>query len=112
MPRLPNASVAEIPDEKVRDYLLSTSHPVGRFKASFFFSLGFRREEYLELANAIQRLAQMAEAIPSDRSIYGQKYIVRGTITGPNGRSAILETVWIVLNSAPRPRFVTAYPGD
>ncbi len=27
-----------MPEEKIRDYLLSATHPIGRFKAAFFWS--------------------------------------------------------------------------
>jgi hypothetical protein len=39
--QLPNPDRAVVDDAKVRDYLLSPSHPVGRFKAVFFAALGF-----------------------------------------------------------------------
>ena len=35
---LPNIDKAVIEPEKLRDYLLSKSHPIGRFKAEFFRS--------------------------------------------------------------------------
>ena len=38
-----------VEDAKVRTYLLSSSHPVGRFKARFFRSLGFTEENWPEL---------------------------------------------------------------
>ena len=34
--KLPRAEHAVVEDAKVRDYLLSREHPVGRFKAAFF----------------------------------------------------------------------------
>ena len=39
--KLPNASGAIIEPAKLRDYLLSPAHPVGRFKAPFFVALGY-----------------------------------------------------------------------
>jgi len=39
--RLPNGDRAVVDDAKVRDYLLSPTHPVGRFKSVFFMALGF-----------------------------------------------------------------------
>ncbi len=39
--RMPGAERAVIDSAKIRDYLLSPSHPVGRFKAVFFASLGY-----------------------------------------------------------------------
>lgn len=36
MAKLPNAEQAVVEPAKVRDYLLSSAHPVGRFKAVVF----------------------------------------------------------------------------
>lgn len=36
--KLPNGQKAVVDERKVREYLLSASHPVGRFKARFFGS--------------------------------------------------------------------------
>jgi hypothetical protein len=41
---LPNADRAIVDPAKVRDYLLS--HPVGRFKAAFFLSLGYSQDRW------------------------------------------------------------------
>jgi hypothetical protein len=38
--RIPNADRGVIEAAKVHDYLLSRTHPVGRFKAAFFLALG------------------------------------------------------------------------
>jgi len=37
---LPNAERAVVDPVKVRDYLLSAVHPIGRFKARFFVAMG------------------------------------------------------------------------
>ena len=108
---LPNTRAAEIPIEKVRDYLLSTTHPVGRFKAAYFSSLGFNSGNPEQLLAAIRKIVESEAAFAADRTEYGQKYVVRGSITGPNGQTSVLDTVWIVLNSGSHPRFITAYPG-
>ena len=39
--QLPNAEQAVVDEVKIRTYLLSSEHPVGRFKAAFFRGLGF-----------------------------------------------------------------------
>lgn len=41
--RLPAAQLAIVEPAKIRDYLLSPEHPVGRYKASFFNALGGTR---------------------------------------------------------------------
>lgn len=97
--------------KKVRDYLLSATHPLGRFKASFFLALGYTSSNWDRLARDLRALAESQEAAVSDRNDYGQKYVVRGMLTGPSGRAVEVVTVWIILSGAEVPRFVTAFPG-
>ena len=108
---LPGAEQAIVDPAKVRDYLLSFEHPVGRAKAAFFATLGFTRDRWPELREALLQLARTEPATPGADTPFGQKYHVAGTIQGPSGRAAIVVTVWIVLTGEKRPRFVTAYPG-
>lgn len=109
--RLPNSDRAVIDSAKIRQYLLSTSHPVGRFKARFFESLGYSTDSWERLEADIRDLIVAAEARSSEKTDYGAKYEVRGTIIGPNGRSAEVVTVWIVLAGEDVPRLITAYSG-
>ena len=111
MPRLPRATDAVVDEIKVRDYLLSAEHPVGRSKARFFESLGYRRESWNRLRLDLLELAHHGEAIPGIPGPYGLKYEVRATLSGPTSRWARIVTVWIVLEGEEIPRFVTAYPG-
>lgn len=110
--RLPNADQAIIDPRKVRDYLLSLEHPVGRYKAHFFIWLGFTRVRWRDLRDQLQNIALQEEAEVAERTDYGQKYVVHGTIAGTAGRQAKVLTAWIVLNGEDMPRFVTAYPED
>jgi hypothetical protein len=97
---------------KVRDYLLSPSHPIGRFKGAFFRSMGYSGAEWQRLERDLRSLAASSDAVPSEATPYGQKYEVRGILQGPSGRAAALVTVWIVLTGEDAPRLVTAYPGE
>jgi len=47
---IPNADRATIDATKLRDYLLSATHPIGRFKARFLTALGFAPERWEEHA--------------------------------------------------------------
>lgn len=107
--KLPNAERAIIDPRKIRDYLLSSEHSVGRFKARVFARLGFSSETWQEFRAQLETIARHGEAEVSDRTDYGQKYIVRGTVGRMEGRAEVL-TVWIVLEGEDVPRFVTAYP--
>lgn len=109
--RLPNVDRAEMDDRKLRDYLLSESHPVGRFKAAFFRSAGFESGRSEALRAEIIRLSEAEEILRVEPSRYGAKYVVRGPIKSPSGRRVIIVVVWMVHSGEDYPRFVTAYPG-
>ena len=109
--RLPNADHAVIPPEKLRDYILSPVHPVGRFKSVFFRGLGYEADNYERLESDIRSLLG-ADAELAESNKFGAKYLVPGVIVGPNGRSGKIVTVWIILSEDSAPRFVTAYPED
>jgi hypothetical protein len=110
--KLPEAQWAVIAPTKIRDYLLSTLHPVGRFKAPFFASLGYTVANWQRLEQDMLGLAVSGDAEPGRESPYGQKYEIRGTLNGPSGRSARVLTVWIVRFESNVPQFVTAFPGE
>jgi len=109
---LPNAEHAIIDRAKLKDYLLSFSHPVGRFKARFFAGLGFSADRWdiLEQAFRVQHLSQDAEAGVEDG--FGQPFTIRAILQGPTGRSAVVVSVWFLRAGETEPRIVTAYPGD
>ncbi len=109
--KLPNTDSAIIPREKLQDYLLSQSHPVGRFKAAFFRSLGYSIDNWDALERDIRSLLSN-EVGNSQETEYGGKFEVRGEICGPTGQRAEIVTVWIVLKGKDFPRFITAYPGE
>lgn len=109
--KLPCANRAEIDPAKLTDYLLSPAHPVGRFKARVFAVAGYRRTEPAVLQNDLLELARRGEAETQPIGAFGQKFIVRGILQGPNGRLLAVVTVWIVRPGEQAPSFVTAYPG-
>jgi len=109
--RLPHSEQAIVEPEKVHDYLVSTSHPVGRFKATFFAALGYSVENWPQLRDAFLEIARSPDFKPGQQSPFGQKFPPRATLLGPSGRHALVVTVWIVPNGETAPRFVTAFPG-
>jgi len=107
---LANADRAVIDPAKVRDYLLSATHPVGRFKAAFFFALGYSADRWEVLRDDILALARTGIASPGQPSPYGRKLELDGILTGPSGRSVPVRTVWIFRPEEQFPRFVTVLP--
>ena len=109
--RLPGGERAIIDPDKLRDYVLSQGHPVGRFKAAFFASLGYEIDNWQDLDRALRTAASEAEAEPEERTTYGQKYRIRSMLERPAGRSAEIVSVWIILHDETTPRLVTVMPG-
>ena len=108
---LPVVERALIDPAKIRDYLLSAVHPVGRFKAVVFQALGYKADEWEKLRDDLLALARTTEAVPGKTSAFGRKYEVSGTLRGPNGREATITCVWLVPVDDGAPRFITAFPG-
>ena len=109
---LPNAEQAIIDPVKLHGYLLSTSHPIGRFKAAFFARLGYTATNWGALDRALreQHLTQPARLVETTR--HGRKFEIRAILKGPSGQSAMVLSAWMIRTADSVPRFVTAYPGE
>ena len=99
-----------IDSRKLREYVLSPSHPVGRFKAAYFGKLGYTQDNWQKLEAAIRACAARDEAESRESTPYGQKYGVRSILEGPNGTRAAVISIWIVRKGEAVPRFVTVMP--
>ena len=109
---LPNKSRAQVPLEKVTDYLLSETHAVGKSKAKYFRSYGFDDRNASDLVDGLLAIAQNAQVESSERSRFGVKYVLDGELETPNGDMIQVRTIWIIENDTEMPRFVTAYPAE
>jgi filamentous hemagglutinin len=110
MATLPGAHQAVIGPDKLRDYVLSPDHELGRHKARVFASaLGIDRRdwEYLH-AQIASRLAD-AEVSEVRTGSYGVRYSVPMLIEGLNGQTHEVTTGWIIEKEGAPPRFLTAY---
>lgn len=108
--KLPNLEQAEIPQEKITGYLLSTTHRDGRHKASFFLHYGFSAENWETLADALRRHASENEVCKTEPTAFGTRYVAEGPLQAPDSRTPIVRVVWFVERRKTVPRLVTAYP--
>lgn len=109
--KLPNANQAIILPEKITEYLLSPTHPIGRLKAQWFSRLGYNLDSAQILEEELRNMTKL-DAELAEESKYGQKYRIVGPITGPTGEIGVVVSIWIVRTGDTIPRFVTAYPGE
>jgi len=108
--QIPNADQAVIEPEKLYGYLLAPSHPIGRFKAAFFLTLGYTSDNWRRLDADLRSQHLSQESTLEASAMYGQKYTIRARLEGPSGASADTVSVWVVRTGEEFPRFVTAYP--
>ncbi len=108
--KLPRGDLAEVDSRKVREYLLSETHPIGRSKARFFRGAGFDEANGDVLVAALLYIARTHEVIETSVTVHGVKYALAGNVESPTGRQIRVRTIWIVDRGYDRPRFVTAYP--
>jgi hypothetical protein len=109
--RIPNADRAVIDPRKLRDYLLSPHHPLGRYKAHFFRALGYSQSHWPRLERDLRFQHLSAPVSSTVETPHGTVYIIRAMLKGPAGVTTGLLSVWIVRSDENVPRLVTAYPG-
>ncbi len=111
--QLPDApEEVNVQARKIADYLLNPDHGDNQGKARFF-------EDHLSIARAdwsflhgqlVDGLGNVTyEDVRLDR--YGVRFTANLPVTGKNGKTATIETGWIV-RSGERVSFVTAFPGE
>jgi len=108
--RLPNVEHATVSKAKITDYLLSLTHRDGRSKALFFFRYGFTVAAWQDLEKALQNHAADNLVAKIEDSPFGRRYIIEGEILAPDGRTAVIRSVWFIDEGDEIPKFVTAYP--
>jgi hypothetical protein len=105
-----SARDAIIPADKLQDYLLSQRHPDGRSKAEYLGRLGYSQDAFERLEMDLREQILSLDAQPGRLSRYGQKCEILGALTGPNGHTAWVRTIWIILTGETAPRLVTLIP--
>jgi uncharacterized protein DUF6883 len=97
---------ARVDAHKVRAYLLSPTHPVGRLKARALAALGFDEVTADHFIAEVLRIAAEEGVSDSEHTVFGWKIIVTGELHGPAGVAPILTT-WVKERRQPYARLVT-----
>jgi hypothetical protein len=106
--KLPATSV--IASDKLRDYVLSPTHPDGRAKAAYMARLGYTQGNWRRLEADIREQILPREAKHVADSIYGRKYEILGPLTGPSAAHSWIRTIWIIPWGQTHARLVTLVP--
>jgi hypothetical protein len=79
-------------------------------KSKFLAAAGYTLATWEVLEHDLHQFAMRQEISELETSAYGIKYLVRGTLNGPNGRTLHVVTVWISIAATGETRFVTLFP--
>ena len=110
MAKVPNAERAEVPDAKLKQYLLDPDHKEGGPKAAFFLSYGFTRE-----SPELLRTALLAHVLDADATVQKRPavhYLVTDRIVSPDGRNPRVRSVWRIADGDGVPGWSPPFRGD
>ncbi len=82
---IPGSDKAIVSVRKVRDYLLSPVHPVGKFKARFFCNIGYSQDNWEKFSKDIKNILLNGVVEKIEETTYGVKYVVSGKLESPLG---------------------------
>ena len=92
---LPHCEQAVIEDSKLVRYALNPDSERGQHKARVFTrTLGFNLSNWELLKQAILEALPTRPAHATSETAFGKKYEVVIPITGPNGRTGDVRTIW------------------
>jgi hypothetical protein len=93
--------------DKLTRYLLR--HRDEHDKAGFLALAGYDLSNPEQLDKDMREQLLPHDATSAGTTVYGEKYSIRGTLTGPNGRSLRVFSVWMVEKPAGIAKFITLY---
>ena len=94
--------------KKVNEYLLR--HRIEDDKSGFLALAGYTLGNADRLLNDLRTQLLPRDAELFDETEYGPKYRIRGTLTGPNGRSLRVVSIWMKEDATGDTKFVTLRP--
>jgi len=97
-----------ISPEKLIQYLLTPRKR--NDKSKWLAQSGYSLKNWRALENDLRKQILSLDAVPTDSTQYGQTYEIRGQLTGPNGKSLAVSTVWMLENATGVAKFITLYP--
>ncbi|WP_420828301.1 DUF6883 domain-containing protein [Desulfonema limicola] len=94
--------------EKLTKYLLI--HRKRNDKSQWLSQAGYTIENWYRLLIDLKKLILSKDAVPVEKTEFGQMYEVRGKLHGPNGKNLSVLTVWMTDFETGNTRFITMYP--
>ena len=99
---------AVIAREKLTGYLLRKLPE--NDKSGFLAQAGYTLDNAGRLEIDLRNQVLTQEAAFMEPTEYGDKYSIRGELTGPNGRALKVITIWMTENATGQTKLITLYP--
>ena len=100
-----NALIAR---RKLTHYLLVWRK--NRDKSKWLAQAGYTFENWRTLEQDLRRQILSLDAMPTECTKYGQMYEIAGKLTGPNGATLTVRTVWMTETATSVTKFITMFP--
>ena len=100
-----NTIIAEV---KITQYLLKFL--LEDNKSLFLAQANYTQDNWQQLETDLREQILPLEATPTEQTRYGNKYEIRGTLTGPNGTDLPVVTIWMTEFPSQTTKFITLYP--
>ena len=99
---------AVIAREKLTSYLLRKLPE--NDKSGFLAQAGYTLDNAGRLETDLRSQILIQEAAFMEPTEYGDKYSIRSGLTGPNGRTLQVITIWMTEDATGLTKFITLYP--
>jgi hypothetical protein len=97
-----------IAKEKLTSYLLVFKKR--NDKSMWLAKAGYTADNWQVLENDLRKQILSLDAELSETTIYGYTYEIIGKLTGPNGKSILVRTIWMTEITTGITKFITMYP--
>ncbi|MBU1397738.1 MAG: hypothetical protein KKH85_02400 [Proteobacteria bacterium] len=97
-----------IAQEKLTKYLLVLRKRNN--KLQWLAGAGYILENWKVLERDLREQILSIDAVPTEKTEYGQMYEIRGKMVGPNGKSLAVCTIWMTEKATEETKFITMYP--
>jgi len=104
--KLPSDTV--IAPEKLTKYLLVQREFDD--KSQFLRQVGYTLDNWEQLAADLRLHVLPAEAVLIEQTTYGDIFEIRSALTGPNGQTLFVRTIWMNELQSGVTKFITLYP--
>ena len=95
-------------ESKLTNYLL-ISLPQDD-KSNYLRLAGYQLDNWQILERDLLTLVETSDAAFEMSSVFGDSYSIVGNLTGPNGRSLSVKTIWMKEIKTGFTKFITLYP--